>query len=292
MTTPSEPSVTVVIQARLSSRRLPGKVLAPLAGAPALVRMLERVARVRRASRCVVATSTEASDDALAALCERHGIALLRGPLDDVLGRFVAAVPHDGGLVVRLTGDCPLVDPALVDRHIERALEALGREDTERVQYVSNAVSRTQPDGLDVEVMTAEILHEAHREATTAYDREHVTPWIQRHARVAHLTQPTDLSGLRWTLDTEADLNFLAGVYAALWPDSPAFTTADVYRLLCDEPERIHTDAEPLSPEERSAWVARIRTHLGTLSTGALTGVSTSASTPGAVSPERSEPCP
>jgi spore coat polysaccharide biosynthesis protein SpsF len=257
------PPVTVVVQARLSSRRLPGKVLAPLAGAPALARMLERVGRVRHATRVVVATSVEPSDDGIVALCEGLGVPTVRGSLDDVLGRFVAAVPGEDGAVVRLTGDCPLIDPTLVDRHIERYLR------DERLRYVTNAVRRTQPDGLDVEVMSAALLRRAHREATSGYDREHVTPWIQRHvgeAATAHLTQETDLSALRWTLDTAEDLAFIAGVYDALWPAEPTFAASEVYRLLCEEPHRILTDDEPLTADARAAWVERIRAHLETVS--------------------------
>ncbi len=224
--------VAVLIQARMSSARLPGKVLAPLAGQPAIVRMVERVRRVQGAGRLVVATSDDRSDDVLALVCHEHGIPCSRGPLDDVLHRMAAAVPEGSEVIVRLTGDCPLIDPALVDLHISRyvAGEATGG-------YVTNVVSRTYPDGLDVEVMSRDLLIEAARRATTASDREHVTPWIQRHATITAVTQPVDLSALRWVLDTPSDYAALSAVYEALHPEKPAFDSLAVYRLLWARPD-------------------------------------------------------
>lgn len=235
--------VSIVIQARMSSNRLPGKVLMPLAGRPALLRMVERVRRVRGAKHLVVATSGELSDDPVAALCREAGVACVRGPLDDVLGRVVAAVPVGCEAVVRLTGDCPLVDPALVDRHIER-FGALGSGPG----YVTNAVTRTFPDGLDVEVMSHELLKEADRMATSASDREHVTAWIQRNAVVTPVTQAVDLSALRWVLDTRSDYEAIAGIYERLVPGQPDFGSDAVYRLLLGHPGLIRL-ADGTSPE-------------------------------------------
>jgi spore coat polysaccharide biosynthesis protein SpsF len=222
--------VAVLVQARLTSARLPGKVLAPLAGAPAIVRMLQRVRRVTRAGHIVVATSHDPSDDPLASVCEAEGVACVRGPLDDVLGRMAAAVPDGCDVVVRLTGDCPLVDPRLVDRHIDVF------ESAEEADYVTNAVVRTFPDGLDVEVFGRTILDAAARSAGSPYDREHVTPWIRRHGRMVPVTQPTDLSALRLVLDTPADYECLRSVYAILHPVAPDFDTRAVYRLLVEQP--------------------------------------------------------
>jgi spore coat polysaccharide biosynthesis protein SpsF len=133
-----------------------------------------------------------------------------------------------------LTGDCPLVDPALVDRHIDRFIA--GQPATE---YVTNAMVRTYPDGLDVEVMSRRSLVEADRAASDAFDREHVTPWIQRHVRVVAVTQPVDLSALRWVLDTPADYEAIAAIYAELLPVDSAFDSRAVYRLLTRRPDLI-----------------------------------------------------
>lgn len=254
----SESDVAIVVQARMSSRRLPGKVLAPLAGEPALVRMVERLARVARPHRLVVATSVERDDDAIADVVEGLGVAVSRGPLDDVLARVVAAVPEGCDTVVRLTADCPLVDPALVDHH----LDVFAREQPD-ADYVSNAIIRTQPTGLDVEVVTRSILERAEREATDAADREHVTPWVRRHGRSVAVRQAVDLSALRWTLDTPDDYVFIAAVYEALYPARPDFDSRDVYHLLTRRPELIHLAPDLRDPEHDPAtFVDRIQSHL------------------------------
>jgi spore coat polysaccharide biosynthesis protein SpsF (cytidylyltransferase family) len=230
----SFPRIAVIVQARTTSARLPGKVLLPLAGAPAIARMWERVARIRCAQAHILATSTDPSDDALADVCRAHRIDVVRGPLDDVLARFVAALPEDADAVVRLTGDCPLVDPVLVDRHIERFVAAGGA-----AEYVTNAVVRTMPDGLDVEVVSRRALLDAHEHATRPADREHVLPWVARHTRVTHVTDPVDLSDLRLTLDTPDDYAALAAIYEDLYRTNPRFGARDVYHRLVQRPEWI-----------------------------------------------------
>lgn len=249
----------VVVQARMSSRRMPGKIVAPLAGEPALLRMLQRVARVRLAEARVVATSTDATDDAVVELCERHGIDCVRGPLDDVLARFLLAAPTGCDTVVRLTADCPLVDPALVDLHIERFAAS-------EADYVTNAIERTMPDGLDVEVISRAILERAAAEATDPSDREHVTPWIRRNARTVRVTQPVDLSALRWTIDDPRDHEVIASIYDALHDDDAIFDSRDVYRLLVERPELLHVaGCDELNEHERARWRDRIESHLATL---------------------------
>jgi len=252
--------VALVVQARTSSTRLPGKVLLPLAEKPVIVRIMERLRMALRLSVRIVATSSEPSDDELARTCESHGIQVVRGPLDDVLARFVLAVPEDCPVVVRITADCPLVDPALVDFHVARFLE-----EQPWAEYVTNAVVRTQPDGLDVEVVSREMLLAAHRSATSRFDREHVLPWVRRRARQLPLTQEVDLSALRWTLDTRRDYEIVSAVYEELYGPGDAFTTRDVYRLLVRRPELIHVGAEgALTDVERRRWSQRIEEHLAT----------------------------
>lgn len=240
----------ILVQARMSSQRLPGKVVLPFAGEPAIVRMMERVARCHEAQHQLVVTSTHQTDDTLAHLCAARGCEVFRGSLEDVLGRFAEACPADVDVVVRLTGDCPLVDPGLVDAHV-RAFRQAGPG----LDYLSNAVERTFPDGLDVEVFTRAALEEAARAATEPRDREHVTPWIIRNTRRGAFTQAIDLAALRWTLDTEDDYTNISAVYEALWPSRPDFDRFDVYRLLVARPDLIRVaERSSLEPDELETW--------------------------------------
>ena len=253
----SQQNVALIVQARTGSSRLPGKVLMPLAGLPAIVRMMQRLERVESAASRLVATSDRAEDDPLVEVCRRHAIEVSRGPLDDVLARVSAAVPPDCEVVVRLTGDCPLVEPALVDRHV-----ALFRDGQPSAEYVTNAVVRTYPDGLDVEVVSRETLSRAARCATSAHDREHVMPWVRRHARMLPVTQEVDLADMRWTLDTRADYELISAVYDALCGDSPDFASDDVYRLMLERPELILLADAADSSSARADCVARIELQL------------------------------
>jgi len=201
--------VVAVIQARMGSSRLRGKVLMDLGGRPLLSAMLARVRRARRLDSIVVATTESPVDDPVCALCERLGIATFRGSENDVLARmFGAAREFGAGTVVRLTADCPMIDPCLIDEAV--AMMASGRWD-----YVSNAMRRTYPDGLDVEVMSEAALAEANRCASHAYLREHVTPYINRNRpdlgcgefRIGDLIFGADFGHLRWTVDTATDLD-------------------------------------------------------------------------------------
>lgn len=218
-----------ILQARMSSTRLPGKVMRDLLGRPMIERQLERLRRCRTLSRIVVATSDDPSDDPLAQAVGGTGVDVFRGPLQDVLGRFVGAAETLGleGPLVRLTADCPLADADVVDACVRLQAET-------GADYASNALKRTYPRGLDVEVFTLEALEAAGREADDAYEREHVTPFLYRRPerfRMVDLLQTRDESRLRWTVDTPDDFEFVSRVYAALYPANPAFTSDDVRAL-------------------------------------------------------------
>lgn len=214
-----------VVQARMGSTRLPGKVLADLAGRPLLAFMLERLRPIP--AELVVATSGLARDDAVEAVALSVGVPVVRGPESDVLTRFILALDeHPADRVVRLTADCPLVDPPLV-------CQALALQRSTDADYVSNSVVRTFPDGLDVEVVRSEVLRLAAEEATTAYDREHVTSYIYGHpGRFSHvvLRNAEDLSRLRWTVDTADDLRFVQAAVEALGART-SFSWTDVLRV-------------------------------------------------------------
>lgn len=213
-------ATVAIVQARMTSTRLPGKVLADIGGKPALQRMVERLAPSRHIDRLVVATTALPSDDPVVALCARLGVGCFRGDEQDVLGRYVAAArAFDADPVVRLTADCPMHDPEVVDAAIALFLQG-------GFDHVSNAVRRTYPDGLDVEVMSRAALEKAGREAAHPFLREHVTTYIRGSKpeyghgdfRLGHLLNDVDFSRLRWTVDRPEDLARIRRFFAAL-PD-------------------------------------------------------------------------
>jgi spore coat polysaccharide biosynthesis protein SpsF len=228
--------ILAILQARSTSSRLPGKALLPLAGAPMILRQIERIRRSRRIDRLVVATSAEASDDQLTSVLEGAGIAVFRGPLDDVLARFVGALEAFGPAdhVVRLTADCPLADPELVDAVIDKVV-------AEGADYGSNTPpQRTFPKGLDVEVMTAAALLAAAARSQSPEEREHVTWALHRRGDLysqAYLSQDPDEGDVRWTVDYPHDYDFVSSVYDALYPQNPAFGSDDVRRLVRARPD-------------------------------------------------------
>ena len=227
----------------MSSSRLPGKVLAPLAGAPMILRQIERVARARRIDRLVVATSSDDSDDELADALSLAGVRVHRGPLDDVLARFVGALDAYGPAdhVVRLTGDCPLADPAVIDSTIAHVTGA-------GADYGSNTPRRrTYPKGLDVEVMTADALRAAAARAASAEEHEHVTWALHRRPDLyqqAYLSQTAEEGDVRWTVDFPHDYAFVCAVYDALYPENPGFTSDDVRRLVRGRPDLANLGGE------------------------------------------------
>lgn len=202
----------IIVQARMTSTRLPGKVLADLAGRPMLGQELGRLKRCRRVQEIVVATTTNAADDAVVALAEREGVGWFRGDEQDVLGRYLgAARAARADVVVRVTADCPLIDPALVDEVVD-ALTGAAPAD-----YASNIQRRTFPRGLDVEALYGDVLERVGRLGRTREAREHVTFFIHReHPELFLLRSVTgsvDHSDLRWTVDEPADLELVRRIY-------------------------------------------------------------------------------
>jgi spore coat polysaccharide biosynthesis protein SpsF len=227
--------IVAILQARVGSTRLPGKVLMDLGGEPMLARVVNRVQRARTLSQVVVATTNEPRDDAVAALAAQRGWAWFRGSTDDVLDRFYhAALAHQADVVVRVSGDCPLIDPAVIDQIVTLFLDG-----QPELAFADNRQpAHTFPIGLDAEVMRLDALTRAwHEDANPAW-REHVTPYIIRHPelfRQTSLNHPTDLSRHRWTVDTPADFELVQQVYAHFGQDT--FTWAEALALLEAHPE-------------------------------------------------------
>ncbi len=220
-----------IVQARLSSSRLPSKVLMDIAGKPMLDRVLDRLGHACTLDKVVVATSTDPSDDPLADHCRMLGIPHYRGPLQDVLGRFVVAARSErADVVVRITADCPLIDPLLVDAVV--SLRARRGAD-----YASNVQVRRFPRGLDVEAFTAGALYRADREGREPHHREHVTPYLYEDpARfaLASLVGRDDQGHHRWTVDTQEDLALVRALYERVRPDAAGWR--DVLSVLEREP--------------------------------------------------------
>lgn len=237
-----------LIQARLSSSRLPGKVLMDIEGVPMLAHVVERVSAARLLDGVAVATSTDSSDDRLAAYCRANGIRHHRGPLDDVLARFVqAGKREEADVIVRVTADCPLIDPALIDAVVTM-------RDAHRADYASNVLSRRYPRGLDVEVFTAEALARADREGKAPHHREHVTPYLYEEPgrfQVVGLDCERDLSAHRWTVDTAADLDLVRAVQQRL--DNPLAGWREVLAVVEREPNLARRNAHIKQKPTRAA---------------------------------------
>jgi spore coat polysaccharide biosynthesis protein SpsF len=226
--------IVAIVQARMSSKRLPGKVLKPLGSKPTLGYVLHQLSGARRVNNIVLATSVESSDDPIVLWARRAKVDCVRGNLTDVLDRYYqAAKRSEAETVVRITADCPLLDASVVDRCIERFLEG-------DCDYVSNVNPPTFPDGLDNEVFSFEALERAWKEASHPAEREHVTLYIRNHPkifRIANVENDTDYSKLRWTLDTHEDYVFLNKVVQKLEMEhikesNPRFTMREVLDLL------------------------------------------------------------
>ena len=205
----------VIIQARMGSTRLPGKVMARVEGQPLLWHVVERVQHIVGIDGLILATTTDAEDGPLCDLASAWRIGLARGSAQDVLERYYrAACEARAETVVRVTADCPLFDPAIAGLVLARFRQG-------DADYASNAHPPTYPDGLDVEVLSMETLACAWREARLGSEREHVTPYVWKHPerfRLANVAHGQDLSELRWTVDEPRDLDFVRAVYARLEP--------------------------------------------------------------------------
>lgn len=210
--------VVCIVQARMSSTRLPGKALAELGGSPLLAQQLRRLRRAETLDELVVATSRQVSDDPIVALARRERARWMRGSESDVLARFVAAARESAAdLIVRVTADCPLIEPAVVDRVVRSILDSPGEAD-----YASNVLTRTFPRGLDVESLWRDTLERLDRLASATVDREHVTTYLRWGRAELFLTRSVtdsaDNSDLRWTVDTIDDLRHVQ----TLWRDCDA----------------------------------------------------------------------
>jgi len=233
--------VTVILQARMSSSRLPGKVLMPINGIPLLARQIERVKQSKLISNIVIATSNESSDDPIETLCQQLHVSCFRGSLHDVLDRFYqAALSYPADVIVRLTGDCPLIDAAIIDNAVNKHLEG-------GYQYTTNSILPDDPnntftyaDGLDVEVVDFSVLAHVWRTTTDNYYREHVTSYIRTHSdefSVGYFHHQPCISHYRLTIDQPEDLTLIKHLFEHFDQSLPNFSYLDVIEYLDQHPE-------------------------------------------------------
>ncbi len=218
----------------MGSTRLPNKVLEDLAGQPMLARVVNRTRRAKTLDTVVVATTTQPADDIIIHLCQKQGWLHFRGSEEDVLDRYYhAALASKADVIARITSDCPLIEPEIIDRVVNEFLSYYPE-----VEYLSNTLIRTFPRGLDVEVMSFDALKKAWQEDDNAAWREHVTPYIRHHAEkfgIRNLANDTDYSYMRWTVDTIEDLTFVRKIYDYFKNDT--FSWREVLHLLAMYPE-------------------------------------------------------
>jgi len=224
--------IVAIIQARMGSTRLPGKILRELDGETVLSRVLGRVRRMCNLNEILVATTDQSRDDAVAESTRQNGVGVFRGNEDDVLDRYWQAAQWCGAeAVVRITSDCPLIDPELVDETIQAFL-------SQPADYASNTLERTYPRGLDAEVFTVAALEKMWRAARETYEREHVTPYLYEHQELFRLVSVRgqhDQSKHRWTLDTAEDLQLIRAIYAQ-FGNQDDFGWREVLALMEREP--------------------------------------------------------
>jgi len=222
--------VVAIIQAHMSSSRLPGKVMKDLVGEPALYRMIERVRHCKNIDEIVVATSTMDCDDVIIESCEKWGVSTFRGSNNDVLSRYWgAAQAYPAGTYMRLTSDCPLIDPDNLDEEIQFFWD-------HDYRYVGT--DGKLPGGIGGEVFTAELLQESYEKATEGYEHEHVTPYMYwKQDSVGRVPSKRDGSMYRITLDTPEDYEVIKLVYEALYQPGNKFTLTEIEDYLAEHPE-------------------------------------------------------
>lgn len=228
--------IEIFVQARMGSTRLPGKILKEVLGKPLLDYLVERLLQCKECSGIVILTTVHPQDDVIESFCQERNIPCFRGSEEDVLDRYyqAALVRHPEG-IVRITSDCPLIDPEVIDEAVR-----VFRENYPTIDYVSNSLQRTYPRGLDVEVFSFKALEAAHREAVKEEEREHVTVYLYRHPErfgLKNVAYRSDESRHRWTVDTAEDFTLVKLILEELYPKNPRFRFKDVLEQLRRHPE-------------------------------------------------------
>ena len=227
-------SINIILQARTSSTRLPNKVLMPILGKPMLAQQLLRLKQLTSVDNIIVATSNNTSDNEIETLCHSMQVPCFRGDLNNVLDRYYQAhQQYPSKHIIRITGDCPVIDIAIINHVIDLHQQS-------QADYTSNCCPATLPDGLDVEIFTAEALLKTWQQAKKTSDLEHVTPFMRSHPELFNCQNyhyHTDYSHLRWTVDEPEDFELIKRIFNSLYPSNPLFNLTDILALLERKPE-------------------------------------------------------
>ena len=227
---------TAIVQARMNSSRLPGKVMRSILGQPMLKLQLNRIRQANNLDLLVVATTTQTQDESIARLARKLNILVFRGSQDNVLDRYYQAVQtYQAGTIIRLTADCPLIDPQIID-------QAITIFRSKKYDFVTNTLVDTFPRGMDVEVFSSQTLQSIWRQATSPYDREHVTTYVLSHPDKFHIynlkaTAELKRPNLRLTVDEEPDFVLVKNIYKALYRSDPSFSLRDIIKFLDKHPQ-------------------------------------------------------
>lgn len=233
--------LAIIIQARIGSTRLPGKVLADIEGKSMLWHTCSRLKLSKYSPEIIIATTNSEEDKKILKLAGILNLKSYSGSVDDVLDRYYqTALTFRVKIIARITADCPLIDPNVFDKVLETFLEG-------NYDYISNTIPPTFPDGLDVEVFTFEVLEKAWKEAKLNSEREHVTTYIWKHPEVftiAYVLNDKDISYMRWTVDEEDDLQFVREIYKYLYSKEEIFLMDDIVELLKQKPELMKINSQ------------------------------------------------
>ncbi len=242
MPTQKKPRVVLIIQGRMAATRLPGKPLKTVMGKPLLSYLIERVRRCQRVDAIVVATTTNPLDGAIVEFCQANDVECFRGSEHDVLLRYLHAARHyKADVIVRVTADCPLIDPYVIDDVVAYFLK-----NSPRLDYASNCIQRTYPRGMDVEVFSMASFEKVAKEAKNSNEREHVTPYYYFHPELFHLgnvTRDPDESRHRWTVDEEDDFALIKTILETVYPTNPQFSLEDLLKEFEKHPDWIKINA-------------------------------------------------
>ncbi len=227
--------IAVIIQARMGSTRLPGKVMKYLCGKTVLAHDIERVRQAERIDEIIIATTTDPADDCIVSEAKKYGATVFRGSEDDVLSRYYFAAKEFGvDTIIRVTSDCPLIDPHVLDDVVRYYLD----NSFDIVTNAGNDLSqRTYPRGLDVEIFSFHALEDAQLHATKKYQREHVTPYLYENGRVSYYKNTVDYSCYRWTLDTDEDWKLIEEIYSRLYHGEHNFYLNQIVDVMKKNPE-------------------------------------------------------